>query len=125
MKFSFKNAQTSMFFFGVVMVGQGLLLVVVPNFLLALLGIEDARDYWVRFVGVALLILSIYYIRSGFENLTSFFYSTVIGRTVQFILILILFFVYKFSIILVGFSLFEFFTGLWTFYCLRIQKRTT
>lgn len=122
MQLSIHKAQTSILTFGIIMIGQGLFLVIAPNVLLQLLGIEDAKDYWVRFVGVALLVLSIYYIRSSFENLRSFFFSTVLGRIFQFVLIFILYLVYHFSPVLVGFSFFEFLTGMWTFYCLKVEK---
>ncbi len=50
MQLSIHKAQTSILVFGIIMIGQGLFLVIAPNVLLQLLGIEDAKDYWVRFV---------------------------------------------------------------------------
>jgi hypothetical protein len=60
--------------------GVGLLLLVVPNFLLELLRIEEATESWVRVLGAVVLLLSFYYFVMALSGANTMFRATVYGR---------------------------------------------
>ena len=119
---SYSQAQISMFAFSIYMFFQGLLLMTFPNILFQILGMEATFEVWVRFVGVALWIFSLYYFLSARENLKTFFQFTVWGRILQFILIVVIVLVGHFPLILIGFSFVEFLSGVWTHFALQGKK---
>jgi hypothetical protein len=74
------KAARSVFAFSIYLFGLGLVLVAVPNFLLALFGLPETHEVWIRVVGMLVLILGYYYCRAARGELTSFFRWTVHGR---------------------------------------------
>lgn len=105
--------------FGVYLLGQGLALFLFPTFLLGLFQIPTPLDVWVRVVGIALLVLGLYYTLASRANLTTFFRFTTYGRTLQFFLFLILYTIAPLPLMLLGFSFLELLSGLWTYWALQ------
>ncbi len=60
--------------------GVGLLLLVVPNFLLGLFRIEETSESWVRVLGAVALLLAFYYLAMALTGGTAMFRATVYGR---------------------------------------------
>lgn len=58
----------------------GVWLLLSPNSMLRLFGLPDARDVWIRVVGMLVLILSFYYGSAARRDLTEFFQWTVYAR---------------------------------------------
>ena len=74
------HAQRSMLVFGTYLnlIAIGLLLA--PDMLLGPLGFAPAADYWIRVIGVPVLILGTYYVRAAREDNRAFMRWTVTGR---------------------------------------------
>lgn len=60
--------------------GVGLLLLVVPNFLLGLLRIEETTESWVRVLGAVVLLMAFYYFVMALTAANTMFPATVYGR---------------------------------------------
>ena len=68
----------------------GILLLVVPNFLLGLFQIEETSESWVRVLGSVVVLLAIYYGFMAREDSGSMFRATVIGRVLVAIVLTLL-----------------------------------
>lgn len=115
------KAAISIFCFGIYLILLGIVLVVVPNVLLAIFGIAATSEVWVRVVGMLVLILGYYYIRSARdeEGMTKFFRWTVHTRSsviVFFIIFVVLGFVKP---ILILFGVIDLAAAIWTGVTLR------
>lgn len=75
------NSGKSVFYFGVYLVGLGLLLLLQPNFVLGLFGIAGTSEVWIRVVGMLVLALSAYYITAGRNDLVPVIKVTVYVRS--------------------------------------------
>jgi hypothetical protein len=71
----------SCFAFGLYLVALALVLLLVPNTLLALLALPPTQDPWIRVVGMLLLALSNFYFLAARENWTPFFKVSVQVRS--------------------------------------------
>ncbi len=60
--------------------GVGMLLLVVPNFLLGLFRIEASNESWVRVLGAVVLLLAFYYFVMALTGANTMFRATVYGR---------------------------------------------
>jgi hypothetical protein len=58
----------------------GILLITIPNLLLNLVGVQSTSEFWIRLVGMLLLIHGFFYILAGRTNLKPFFYWTLYTR---------------------------------------------
>jgi len=74
------RAALSAFVWGVYLIIAGLGLLLVPNFVLPLLGFATTAEGWVRVLGLLASILGMYYIFSARWNIVPFFQLTVAGR---------------------------------------------
>ena len=70
----------SVFVFGLYLVMLGILLLVVPNFLLGMFFLHSTSEVWIRVVGMLLLILGSYYIQMARKEMIDFFQWTVYVR---------------------------------------------
>jgi len=70
----------SMFVFGIyiIIAGSGYLLI--PNTILPLFKQPKTEEPWIRVLGLIVLILGFYYIVAAQNELTLFFWMTVVGR---------------------------------------------
>lgn len=67
------RAARSVFVFGMYLLVLGTWLIVAPNALLDLFGIQNTREVWLRVLGVILLYVGTYYIVAGRNEVTSIF----------------------------------------------------
>lgn len=74
------GAARSVLVFAAYLSALGVWLLLSPNSMLRLFGLPDARDVWIRVVGMLVLILSFYYGSAARRDLTEFFQWTVYAR---------------------------------------------
>lgn len=70
----------SILYFGLYVVGLGLILIIAPNVLLSTFGFEESREPWIRVLGVVVTALGYYYVAAARSNALAFFNATVYGR---------------------------------------------
>lgn len=75
------KAAVSVMVFGVYLAVLGVVLVAVPNLLLAGFGLPVTAEVWIRIVGVLVLCLSFYYVQAGRHGMVEFFRWTVPVRS--------------------------------------------
>ena len=75
-----KKSSLSLFVFGMYLIGMGLGLVVMPNFVLGTLGLPATDEVWPHVVGALALVLAFYYISAARADLRSFAQWTVPAR---------------------------------------------
>lgn len=76
------RAARSIFVFGMYIVVLGFLLSTLPNVVLGPFGFPEAREVWVRVLGVVVFVLGGYYVQAARKDVTAFFEWTVWGRGV-------------------------------------------
>ncbi len=87
------NSARSVFVFGLYLVVLGIVLLVVPNFLLAMFFLPSTTEVWIRVVGMLVLFLGFYYTQAARKEMTDFFRwtgyvrSTVIVFFAAFVLL--------------------------------------
>ena len=113
------GAARSVLVFGVYMVVEGAILVIAPNALLEPLGLGRSVEVWPRAVGVALLVLGLYYVLAARIGLVPFFRFTVLGRALQLVVFTGLVVAGVASWRVLPTSLFEASSAVWTFVELR------
>jgi hypothetical protein len=74
------KTSTSLMVFGVYLIGMGLGLVLMPNFVLGTLGFAPTNEVWIRVVGALALLLAFYYISAARADMRAFAQWTVYGR---------------------------------------------
>ncbi len=79
------NAAKSVFVFSVYMVVLGAALLTVPNLVIGAFGFPSTSEVWIRVVGVLVLCLGYYYIRSARAENRDFCRWTVHARTFVFV----------------------------------------
>lgn len=118
------SAARSVFAFGIYLAVVGVLLVLVPNFLLEIVMLPATGEVWVRIVGMLTLFLSFFFIQSARAGLTPFFHWTVYTRTAT------IFFLGAFvisglaSAYLIPFGIIDLAGAIWTGVALRGAKVT-
>ncbi len=115
-------AAKTVFAFGAYMLGQGAILLLVPNLLLGIVGLPLANEVWVRVVGIAVSVLGFFYIMAAREDFRPFFQWTLISRSFQLIAFIGLVGCGFVSPIILLFAGTEFLSGVWTFFALRQSK---
>ncbi len=74
------NSARSVYVFGIYLALLGLILLIVPNVLLALFMLPVTNEVWIRVVGMLILFLSFYYYQAARKEMTDFFRWTVYLR---------------------------------------------
>jgi hypothetical protein len=113
------RAAKSLFVFGIYLcvLGSGLLLA--PNLLLRLFGVEPTSEVWIRLNGMFVLCLSFYYIQSARNELTNFIRWTIPAR------IAVIFYFAAFIVLvsapraLLLFGLIDLLSAIWTWLALK------
>jgi hypothetical protein len=72
-----RRAQRSVVVFGVYLLALALVLLAVPNVLLAIFGIPSTQEVWIRVVGMLVGFLGYYYVRHGASAVRSFLEMTI------------------------------------------------
>ena len=75
------NSARSVFVFGLYCAVLGIILIVVPNFLLKAIHRPSTTEVWIRVVGMFLIYLGFYYTQAARKKMTSFFRWTVYTRS--------------------------------------------
>jgi len=73
-------AAISILAYAVYLFGQGAAMLLIPNTILPLLGLPEAADFWVRIVGMTVVIFGIYYVLAARYEWRPFFATTVATR---------------------------------------------
>jgi hypothetical protein len=75
-----KNAINSMYAQLLYMLGMGLGLLLVPNFILSVFGVSPTNEGWIRIVGALALALTVEYYFMIKQQNANFFWGTIWGR---------------------------------------------
>jgi hypothetical protein len=70
----------SILVFGIYVVALGVLLTAVPDAVIAPFGFPQAREPWIRVLGVVATVLGGYYIAAARQEVTAFFRWSIWGR---------------------------------------------
>lgn len=76
---------TSIFYYSFYMLGMGLGLFIVPNFILGAFGFAATTEVWVRMLGLLAFCTGILYFYCARTNQTGFFHITVPERVIFFL----------------------------------------
>ncbi|MCC7187381.1 MAG: hypothetical protein IT312_01455 [Anaerolineales bacterium] len=117
-----KKSSTSVLVFGVYLVGMGLGLVAVPNFVLGTFGLPATNEVWVRVVGVLALALAYYYISAARADLTTFAQMTVPARIGVFIAFTVFVLADLVGPVMILLGSVDLLGALWTWSALRSEK---
>ncbi len=104
----------SIFVFGIyiVLVGAGFLFI--PNTVLPIFKFPKTNEPWIRILGIIVVILGFYYIVAAQNELTPFFWATVVGRFAVLISFIVLVVIKKAQPMLIMFGVIDAAGGLWT-----------
>lgn len=75
-----KGAVRTMYAFSVYLFVVGVFLAIGPNTLLALVGLPETNEVWIRILGIVSLLLALYYFDAARDNSRSFFAASILGR---------------------------------------------
>ena len=75
-----RHARLSIVVFGAYVLGLGVALVVAPNFVLAIFGIPETGEVWIRILGAVLAVNGYYLIEAGRLGSRWFMRASVFGR---------------------------------------------
>jgi hypothetical protein len=117
-----KKTSTTLLVFGLYLVGMGLGLVAMPNFVLGTLGFPSTSEVWIRVVGVLALVLAFYYTSAARAGLKTFAQWTVparIGVFVAFAAFVVAGFV---GPVMIALGAVDLLGALWTGWALRAEK---
>ena len=110
------KAALSMFVFGIYVILLGVILMVIPNALLAIFGLPATTEVWIRVVGMLVFLIGYYYIRASRneKEMISFYRWTVHARSsvIVFFIIFVAFGFIKPILILFGFV--DLLAAIWT-----------
>lgn len=106
-------------FFGVYMVVLGILLVLVPNVMLAFAAMPPTGEVWIRLVGMLVMILGSFYVVAGRNGLTAFFRWTLVTRLSAVLFLLGFIFARLASPFILVFWLGDLAGAIWTYLALR------
>jgi len=115
------RAAMSLFVFGLYLCGLGLFLLLFPNFLLHIFGVQPTSEVWIRINGMFILCLAFYYVQAARHGLTQLIRWTVWAR------VAVIFYLSAFVILLGApkalllFGLVDLFAAAWTFIALKID----
>ena len=114
-------AARSVLAFGIYMLGQGAILMLVPALLLEPFAIPGADSPWVRVVGWALMALGAYYVLAARHEWRAMFRLTVAVRLGQLAFFAALCATTSAPWVLLAFSAVEAAAGVWTALALRAE----
>lgn len=104
----------SVFVFGIYLAVAGIGFLFIPNIVLPILKFPKTNEQWVRLMGMVVAILGFYYIVAAQNDLTAFFWATIVGRFAGFICMSTLVITKKGQPMLLMFGLIDAAGGLWT-----------
>lgn len=108
-------AALSILVFGIYLLVIGTGFILIPNTILPLFKFPKTNEPWIRVLGVVVLVLGFYYITAAQNELSSFFWATVVGRFGVLILFSSLVILKKAKPMLILFGLIDAAGAVWTF----------
>ena len=115
------KSSTTLLVFGVYLIGMGLGLVFVPNFVFATLGFPASSEVWPHVVGVLALVLAFYYISAARAHLSTFSQWTVPARIAVFVAFTAFVLAKWVGPMLVMIGAVDLIGALWTWWALRTE----
>ena len=104
----------SIFVFGIYVLVMGAGFIFMPNTVLPLFRFSKTNEPWIRVLGLVIAVLGFYYIIAAQNDLTIFFWSTVVGRTGIFIGFTVLVIAKKAQPMLILFGVIDLAGAVWT-----------
>jgi hypothetical protein len=118
------RAARSVLVFGIYIAVMGLLLSTVPNMVIGPLGFPEAREPWIRVLGVVVAALGFYYVQAARHELTHFMKWTVWVRAVVLVGFVLLVVAGQAPPVLILFGLIDAAGAAWTAFALGAGRRT-
>ncbi len=116
------SAAKSVYYFGFYLLLVGVILTVVPNFLLNTFQIPETNEVWIRVVGVLVFSLGIYYVVMAQTNNTLFFSISIYIRASILLWFTVFALIGWGSPMLIMFGVVDVIGALWTYLELKKQK---
>ena len=116
------NSARSVLVFGLYLVVLGIVLLVVPNFLLGMFVLPSTTEVWIRVAGMLVLFLGFYYIQAARKEMTDFFRWTVYVRPTVIVFFAAFVLLGFASLPLILFGVVDLLGAIWTGLALRSPK---
>jgi len=117
------RAATSILVFGVYVMIMGVLLLAIPNVLLALVGYATTNEVWIRVLGVVTLSLGYYYVVAGRNEVTSFFKASLFARPSLIVFFAVFVAAGIAEPVLIAFGVIDLLAAVWTALALRFPRK--
>jgi hypothetical protein len=104
----------SILVFGIYLILMGTGFYLIPNTILPLFKFPKTNEPWIRALGMVILILGFYYIIAAQNELSSFFWATIVGRFGVLILLTALVIFKKAKPAIILFGIIDAAGGVWT-----------
>ncbi len=104
----------SIFVFGIYLALVGAGFIFIPNTVLPVFKFPKTNESWIRVLGIVIALLGFYYIIAAQNELTPFFWATVVGRFAILISFVLLVVTKKAQPMLIVFGVIDAAGGLWT-----------
>ena len=120
------EAAKSIYFFSFWVLFNGIALLLIPEFFLGLLGVDESAAIVARIFGMVLLYLAFYYFMAGRQGqMTDFYRWTTYTRPTALIFAIIFFVTGQVSWLLIPFVMIDLLGALWTHLALKKDARPT
>jgi len=108
------SAALSVFVFGIYLAFAGVGFLLMPNIVLPMFKFPKTNEPWVRIMGMLIALIGFYYIVAAQNELSPFFWATVVGRFAVLICFVLLVVTKKAQPMLIAFGVIDAAGGLWT-----------
>ncbi len=112
----------SIFIFGLYLGVLGVILLVIPNFLLGIFQFPSTNEVWIRVVGMLVFLLGGYYILAAQKEVTDFFQWTVYLRSTVILFFIAFVLLDYASPLLILFGVIDLLGAIWTGLLLRASN---
>ena len=75
----------SVFLYGILLLIIGISGLILPDTFLSKMMLPDSHKFWILAISSLTIVVGFYYIMTGYNNMTQFFYFTVYSRIIAFI----------------------------------------
>jgi uncharacterized membrane protein YidH (DUF202 family) len=115
-----KSAQ-SLFVFSIYLFTLGLILLIIPNFLLSIFSVPETQEVWIRVVGMLVIILGYFDFQASKNEMKKFFHWSVHVRALVPIVFVLFVLLGLAPPILILFGIIDGLAALWTHLSLRSE----
>jgi hypothetical protein len=116
------QAARSLYVFGVYLIVAGAGFLLVPNLVLASMGVPPTTEVWIRVLGLLVAIVGIYYNVAARSVATPFFVASVWVRAAVLPVMIALIVLGRGPLALIGFGIADALGALWTGLALRAER---